>query len=73
MNMNVQEAKEYADTRYKELTEEDSQNMLTRCDKVNIIIQELEKEKNFLVLTPSQPCYKVEGVSEDQYGIVFHI
>lgn len=71
--MNNQEAKEYADTRYKELTEDDSENMLTRCDKVNIIIQELEKEQNFLVLTPSIPEYKVRGVSEDQHGIIFHI
>lgn len=72
MNMNALEAKEYADTRYKELSEDDTNNTLTRCDKVNIIIQELAKEKNFLVLTPinNRP---MKGVSEDEHGIVFHI
>lgn len=67
--MNIEDAKAYADQRYKELTLYKPE--WSRDQKVNVIIQELRKHHNFTLTTPTGQS--IVGIREDALGIIYHV
>ncbi len=67
--MNTVEAKSYANQRFAELTKDYLQ--WHRVKKTNLIIEELARDHNFVVVTPTGQ--QVRSIQEDNLGIIYNI
>lgn len=67
--MNIEDAKAYADNRYKALTLH--KPAWTRAQRVNLIVAELQKNHNFTLTTPTG--HNIVGIQEDAVGIIYHV
>jgi hypothetical protein len=67
--MNIEEAKEFVNQRFAELTQ-DNQDW-SRSQKANTIIRELRVNHNFTLTTPTGQ--RILAVTEDEIGIIYQV